>query len=102
MFPHSDALQEKGCPRGAYLGLCEAGLVAGIPAGKYTRSRDNKRYALRAVELLVAEPSLAETEPKDLWERVMDGESKAYNSQMDVVLALWHSGLIASTSTQGK
>jgi hypothetical protein len=72
--------------------------VAGIPAGTYTRSRDNKQYALRAVELLVAEPSLADAEPKILWDRVMDGEPKAYNSQMDVVLALWHSGLITPAS----
>lgn len=42
VFPHSVSLQDKGCPRGAYLGLCEDGLVLGIPSGTYTRSRDNK------------------------------------------------------------
>jgi hypothetical protein len=84
-----------------------SGCLAG-PLRRWTRggdfgghlhaSRDNKRYALRAVELLIAEPSLAEAEPKVLWERVMDGEPKAYNSQMDVVLVLWRSGLITPAS----
>jgi hypothetical protein len=95
VFPHSASLQEKGCPRGAYLGLCEDGLVVGVPAGMYTRSRDNKGYALRAVELLAAEPGLADAGPRALWERVLGGQAKAYNSQMDVVLALWQHGLIA-------
>ena len=95
IFPHSQSLQDKGCPRGAFLGLCEDGRVAGVPAGTYTRSRDNKGYALRAVELLAAEPGLADAGPKALWERVMDGQPKAYNSQMDVVLALWQRGLLA-------
>ncbi len=94
IFPTSESLQEKSCPRGAYLGLCEEGLVAGIPAGTYTRSRDNKGYAIRAVELLAADPALAEAGPKALWTRVMDGDNKVYNSQMDVVLALWKHSLI--------
>ena len=34
--------------RGAFLGLCEEGLVKGIPAGKYSASKDNKQYAVRA------------------------------------------------------
>jgi hypothetical protein len=95
VFPHSESLQDKGCPRGAYLGLCEDGLVVGIPAGTYSRSRDNKGYAVRAAELLAAEPGLAGVGPKALWDRVMDGQPKAYNSQMDVVLALWQQGLLA-------
>jgi hypothetical protein len=95
IFPYSESLQDKGCPRGAFLGLCEDGRVAGVPAGNYTRSRDNKAYALRAVALLIAEPALANADPKALWERVMNGDPKAYNSQMDVVLALWHRGLLA-------
>lgn len=98
VFSHSVSLQDKGCPRSAYLGLCEEGLVLGIPAGSYTRSRDNKAYALRAVELLASEPVLADSGPMELWERVMGGQPKAYNSQMDVVLALWRQGLIAQPS----
>ncbi|WP_406698415.1 DUF6979 family protein [Singulisphaera sp. Ch08] len=94
VFPHSTSLREKGCPRSAYLGLCEDGFIVSVPSGKYTRSQDNKRYALHAVELLASEPSLANASPRALWERVMGGQKKSYNSQMDVVIALWQNGLI--------
>jgi hypothetical protein len=39
VFPDSTSLQDKACPRDAYLGLCENGLVVGVPPGMYTRSR---------------------------------------------------------------
>ena len=94
MFPGKEASQKKGCPRGAFLGLCQAGLVRGVPAGDYTQSLDNKRYAIRAVELLSDNPSLAQAGPGRLWECVMNGEKKTHNSQMDVVLALWHNGFL--------
>ena len=96
IFPHSQSQQDKGCPRGAFLGLCEAGIVAGVQTGKYSGSVKNKGYAVRAVTLLGADPSLAESGSKVLWDRVMSGESKAPNGQMDVVLALWRNGLLAA------
>jgi hypothetical protein len=52
LYPTSAAARKKGCPRGAFLGLCEEGLVKGIPAGHYKASRDDKAYAVRAVALL--------------------------------------------------
>ena len=58
IFPDSESSREKGCPRGAYLGLCEAGLITGIPSGKYSRSEKNKSYALEAVELIRGNLSL--------------------------------------------
>jgi hypothetical protein len=93
--PDSVSSQKKGCPKGAYLGLCEEGLVKGIPAGSYTKSVHNKKYALRAVSLLRSEPSLSGS-VKNLWDRVqdIDGEGKAPNGQIDVVLALWQKGLL--------
>lgn len=94
VFTHSDSLRDKSCPRDAYLGLCSEGLVAGVPAGDYTRSRDNREYAIRAARLLAAEPDLAEAGPQVLWERVQGGVAKAHNSQMDVVLALHRHGLL--------
>lgn len=97
VFPDSPASQTKGCPKSAYLGLCEEGLVVGVPRGNYTNSRDNKAYALKAVRLLVREPALALQGPDVLWERVMDGERKTPNHQMDVVLALWNQGLIVGS-----
>ena len=100
LMPHSLSLQEKSCPKSAYLGLCEDGLVDGVPAGSYTRSRDNKQYALRAVELLQQEPDLANARSRALWDRVLQGAAKAHNSQMDVVLALWRNGRIVQTLEQ--
>jgi hypothetical protein len=95
MFEGRLPSQKKGCPKGAYLGLCEEGLVNGIPVGSYTTSVDNKRYALRALSLLCSEPSLSGS-AKVLWDRVldMDGKAKAPNGQMQVVLALWQKGLL--------
>ncbi len=92
LYPTSAAARKKGCPRGAYLGLCEEGLVKGIPAGRYTASKDNKAYAVRAVALLTEGTQLRSTSA--LWRAVTDGTEKAHNSQMDVVLALWNNDLI--------
>ena len=53
LYPTSPTARKKGCPRGAFLGLCEEGLVKGIPAGNYTASKDDKAYAVRAAALLI-------------------------------------------------
>jgi hypothetical protein len=93
VFPHSDWSQKKGCPKDAFLGLCEAGIVEGIPRGQYTRSLLNKKYALDAVEFLKENPTLSRDE-NALWQRVQGNDDKAHNAQMDVVIALWTIGLI--------
>ncbi len=51
-YPLSESSQLKSCPKNTFLGLCEQGKVLGIPSKKYTRSTENKRYALKAVEIL--------------------------------------------------
>ncbi len=56
--------------------------------GKYTRSKDNKRYAKTALTLLRENDSWSKN-PLELWVRVIDGPDKKYNYQMDVVIALW-------------
>ena len=99
VYPDSTSLQDKSCPRGAYLGLCEAGLVAHIPVGTYTKSRNNKGYAIRAVELLISQPTLADAGSKALWELVMNGQTIAHNAQMDVVLTLWRNDLIVRSDS---
>ena len=43
-LPHQEASIKKGCPKGAYLGLCEEGKIEDVPEGKYTTSEKNKRY----------------------------------------------------------
>ncbi|MEK4453437.1 DUF6979 family protein [Paenibacillus sp. FSL L8-0506] len=95
VFGEGTWAQRKGCPKNAFLGLCEEGLVRGIPKGNYTyRSESlNKAYALEAVELLKVSPLLA-NDRNGLWKEVMKGVKKSHNSQMDVVLALWNNNLI--------
>jgi hypothetical protein len=93
VFPGRKAAQEKSCPRGAFLGLCEEGLLYGVSRGTYTKSRDNKRYALEAVRLLNEDPAYS-SDRAALWKAIMKGETKVENSQLDVVLALWNKGLI--------
>ncbi|WP_136418594.1 hypothetical protein [Herbaspirillum sp. ST 5-3] len=88
IFPDSLANQVKGCPKSAFLGLAEAGHIDGILPGKYTTSVDNKRYAVDALRLLQANPALAD-KPDELWQRVLKGDHKRHNNQMNVVIALW-------------
>jgi hypothetical protein len=60
-------------------------------------SEDNKRYAIKAVELLRNEPDLGQGTAGSLWNRVLKELKKEkvhHNQQMHVVLALWTRGLI--------
>lgn len=93
VFPDSRSMQEKPCPKGTFLGLCEAGVVKGVEPGNYTRSVKNKRYALRGLEILRKTSDLA-ADPRGLWEVVMGSEIKKYNQQMDVLCTLWNKGLL--------
>ena len=94
LFGAGTPAQRKGCPKGAFLGLCQAGYVVGVPSGDYCRSVKNRDYAVAAAELLAREPQLAEDCVR-LWQRVLGGVTKQHNSQMHVVLALWRSGLLS-------
>ncbi|ETT77484.1 hypothetical protein C173_03174 [Paenibacillus sp. FSL R7-277] len=93
--------QRKGCPKNAFLGLCEAGLITGISKGNYAYKSHslNKMYALEAVRLLRKNSVLANDKNR-LWKEVMKGQGKSHNSQMDVVLALWNKGLIVQEERQ--
>jgi hypothetical protein len=92
-FPRSKSCQTKACPRNAFLGLCSEGLIRDVPKGDYTRSVDNRRYAVEAVAILrkdlYTKPSVAA-----LWRSVIGKTAKKPNGQMNVVLALWTSGQI--------
>jgi hypothetical protein len=96
MYPDSPSSRVKCCPKNAYLGLCEAGEVRGIPAGSYTTSLCNKEYALRALSLLRSDP-LFSGDSRTLWRMVMKAKVIRHNGQMDVVLALWHKDLLQKT-----
>lgn len=93
IFGAGSSNQDKGCPRCAFLGLCEEGLLSRFPKGRYTQSIKNKEYALHALRLLRHRQDLT-NDPDGLWRAVMNGKEKKHNSQMDVVVALWTSGLL--------
>ncbi|WP_163855571.1 DUF6979 family protein [Paenibacillus elgii] len=85
--------QIKGCPRSTFLGLCEEGLIKGVISGEYTKSKKNKGYGIKAIELISKNPSLLKS-TDILWELVLDGKNISHNSQMDVVTSLWLNNLI--------
>lgn len=87
-----DSLVKKGCPKGCFLGICEDGLITGIPKGKYTTSKKNKSYGISAIQIL-RENDEYKNQPRKLWEKI-PGAPNAYNHQMHVVCALWNEGLI--------
>ncbi|GAB7214058.1 DUF6979 family protein [Dickeya oryzae] len=62
---------DEGCPRCAYLGLCEAGMVKGIRPGNYGLSDTNKNkgYAVDAANLIL---SGHEPDNKTIWQKVTD------------------------------
>ncbi|WP_373688828.1 DUF6979 family protein [Brevibacillus daliensis] len=63
VFGEGTRAQRKACPKNAFLGLCEAGLICGVEQGKYTnRSKlyKNKKYAIQVVQILRERPVLAE------------------------------------------
>ena len=95
-FPDKIESQKKGCPKNAFLGLCGMGKVKGIKEGDYTRSEDNKLYALTALDILAANRN-QHFAPTELWRAVLKKlniKTKTHNSQMNVVLALWENDLI--------
>lgn len=100
IFPDSASSRIKSCPKAAFLGLCNAGLVDFLPWPTQISGTDsvNARYACDAVELLRAEPNWAAATSSAIWKEVMRrlgaDQTKRANGQMDVVLALWTNGLI--------
>lgn len=80
IFEPGSSSQVKGCPRNAFIGL-------------YGGSGKNAEYAQKALAYLKSHPNKYITE-FELWGIVMSGEVKAYNHQMDVVLALYREDLI--------
>ncbi len=92
VFPTQISSRTKNCPRSTFLGLCEEGKVKGVKSGRYTKSQANKRYATNALELLQSSPKLT---TKALWDMVINNaEPKVHNSQMNVVVALFHEGYL--------
>ncbi len=97
VFPQSGESQKKSCPKCAFLGLCQAGHVVGVPTGRYTRSQLNARYATEAAEIIGRSPAL-NLDKEALWKRVQmgGGRTPVHNGQLDVVLALHQRGYLRS------
>lgn len=94
IFGNGTSSQLKGCPRSTFLGLCEEGYIKGVaPGNNYLKSTKNKEYGIKAVALLKEDPSLVE-DVNQLWDQVVEGEVKAHNSQMDIVITLWNNRLL--------
>ena len=91
IFGKDTPSQKKGCPKGAFLGLCESGFIKGVKSGKYTNSIENKKYAVEAVKILKNNPQMSKNEP-ELW--FMVAGNKTHNQQIGVVIALWNAQLI--------
>lgn len=89
IFEKGSWAQKKGCPKNAFLGLCEEGLIDHIPKGVYNsrKSSKNKTYAVRAVKIISEHPNFLD-HTKELWEKVTDGSGIVHNYQLDVVKAL--------------
>ncbi|MBB3321085.1 MULTISPECIES: DUF6979 family protein [unclassified Atlantibacter] len=99
-WQHAVAGKEKGCPKSAFLGLCQFGWVKDIQPGDYLSSRalkgPNKDYAIRAAQLLLNNPE-ADYTPHQLWTLSISGLTNPpanHNQQMNVVLALREAGLL--------
>lgn len=84
---------KKGCPKSSFLGLAEEGIIQGIPSGNYTRSENNKRYALEALRILEQNNSYVNNR-NELWLKACKSEFKTHNGQIDVVISLWSNGLL--------
>lgn len=93
LLSYSPSMMRKHCPRNAYLGLCEVGLVKGAQRGPWITSEDNKLYPVRAVQALRIDPTWFNRRAL-LWREVSRSQTKAPNNQIDVVFALWSRGLI--------
>lgn len=91
VFPDSKSSQDKSCPRSAFLGLCQEGLLVDIPSGNYTRSVKNKGYAIEALKVLQQKPKIKDS--SILW-TLVNNNKITHNSQMNVVLILVDNDLI--------
>ncbi|ANA81025.1 hypothetical protein PVOR_07255 [Paenibacillus vortex V453] len=90
-------IKTKACPRSAFLGLCEAGLIKDVyqtHIKQPLKASTNKDHTVEAVKLLSENEAYASFKPLQLWRTLMNGNPKSHNFQMDVVLALWKNDLI--------
>ena len=97
VFPNNSEAQKKECPKNAFLGLCAEGLIKGVPSGEYTKSIQNKSYAIKAADIFKKSSTMFSC-PTGLWKQTLielsEDENKTHNQQMHVVIALYELGFI--------
>ena len=93
LYSGTPALQERGCGRSAFLGLCAAGVVRGVDASDCADAKKDQDYALRALKILNEDPTLAHDQDT-LWRLVTEGRTIRHNGQMDVVCTLFRADLL--------
>lgn len=83
---------DEGCPRSAFIGLCEEGMIKGIEAGSYglRKLNKNKAYAIAAANLVL---SGHDTDPKAIWQKVTKTDIRAHD-QVGIVIALHDNSLL--------
>lgn len=93
----SKSSREKMCPKAIFFGVCNAGLLIGVPKQPGNISK-NAEYGRIAVYLLNEDSAWSASPKADLWSAVMrqagEPATKRQNGQLDVVLALWNAGHI--------
>ncbi|MAW59492.1 MAG: hypothetical protein CMJ94_01510 [Planctomycetes bacterium] len=95
LYAETPGLQDRGCARAAFLGLCAAGKVRGVAASDCAEPGKDQAYALRALEILQEDLTLAHDQDT-LWRHVLDGRTIRHNAQMDVVCTLFRAGMLAA------
>lgn len=91
-FTKSEWSRKKGCPRDAYLGLCNAGLVKGVKPDKHANLTANGKYAVELVRAIKANPKIVNLPKEKLFQQVAPGVKE--NGQVGVVFALFKNDLI--------
>lgn len=94
MFGKGTSSASKSCPQETFLGLCDEGLIYGIPQGKYTSeiSELNKRYALKGYEYIKNNTDKQLTQ-KAIW-KAIGNEELAHNGQMSILIELYKRGML--------
>ena len=87
------------CPKWAFAGLCNHGVVRGVPAGSCPAAADRRsgRYAVDALNAVRREASLLR-DKRTLKARVFGrpgtADYRKPNDEVEVLLGLWESGSI--------
>ncbi len=90
---YRESIQKKGCPKNAFIGLCETGKIKGIEKTKLEPKTKNGKYAIEALKFINKDISI-----KELWKKVLietrENLNKSHNNQMNVVKVLFENNEI--------